>query len=138
MNDHADAMVIPGDTETPRADLPHQARLPWAGSTALSSSGRHLLIKSDARRIPLADRSVQCCVTSPPYFGLRDYGVAGQLGLESTPDAYVAEMVRVFRDVRRVLRDDGTLWLNIGDSYNAHRHPLARRLRPPGRRLVFT
>lgn len=63
------------------------------------------------------DASVQCCVTSPPYWGLRDYGHEGQLGLEPTPDAYVANMVQVFRDVRRVLRDDGTLWLNLGDSY---------------------
>lgn len=67
------------------------------------------------RRLP--DASVQCCVTSPPYFNLRDYGVAGQIGLEPTPDAFVAEMVAVFREVRRVLRDDGTLWLNLGDSY---------------------
>lgn len=65
----------------------------------------------------MPDQSVHCCVTSPPYFGLRDYGVAGQIGLEPTPDAYVAEMVAVFREVRRVLRDDGTLWLNLGDSY---------------------
>ena len=65
----------------------------------------------------LPDASVQCCVTSPPYFGLRDYGHAGQIGLEQTPDAYVAELVGVFRDVRRVLREDGTLWLNLGDSY---------------------
>jgi DNA modification methylase len=65
----------------------------------------------------LPDGSVQTCVTSPPYFGLRDYGHEGQLGLEPTPDAYVAGMVAVFREVRRVLRDDGTLWLNIGDSY---------------------
>ena len=62
-------------------------------------------------------KSVQMCVTSPPYFGLRDYGVEGQLGLEATPDEYVAKMVEVFRCVRDVLRDDGTLWLNIGDSY---------------------
>ncbi len=65
--------------------------------------------------------SVNCCVTSPPYFGLRDYGVDGQIGLEETPDAYVAKMVEVFREVRRVLRDDGTLWLNLGDSYAANR-----------------
>lgn len=65
----------------------------------------------------LPDASVQCCVTSPPYWGLRDYGVTGQLGLESTPAEYVAQMVGVFREVRRVLRDDGTLWLNLGDSY---------------------
>ena len=65
----------------------------------------------------LPDASVNCCVTSPPYFGLRNYGVEGQIGLEDTPDAFVARLVEVFREVRRVLRDDGTLWLNIGDSY---------------------
>lgn len=65
----------------------------------------------------MQDQSVHCCVTSPPYFGLRDYGVAGQIGLEPTPEAFIEEMVRVFREVRRVLRDDGTLWLNLGDSY---------------------
>ncbi len=65
----------------------------------------------------LPDASVNCCVTSPPYFGLRDYGCEGQMGLEPTPDEFVAGMVEVFREVRRVLRDDGTLWLNIGDSF---------------------
>jgi len=60
---------------------------------------------------------VQTCVTSPPYFGLRDYGHDGQIGLEQTPDEYIAAMVEVFRCVRDVLADDGTLWLNIGDSY---------------------
>lgn len=65
----------------------------------------------------LPERSVHCCVTSPPYFGLRDYGVDGQLGLETTPESFVAELVSVFREVRRVLRSDGTLWLNLGDSY---------------------
>lgn len=65
--------------------------------------------------------SVQCCVTSPPYWGLRDYGVGGQLGLERTPQEYVAALVAVFREVRRVLSDDGTLWLNLGDSYAADR-----------------
>lgn len=59
-----------------------------------------------------------CVITSPPYFGLRDYGVDGQAGQEATPGEYVANMVRVFREVWRVLRDDGSLWLNIGDSYN--------------------
>ena len=65
----------------------------------------------------LPGQSVQCCITSPPYFGLRDYGHADQIGLEPSPEAYVAELVEVFREVRRVLRDDGTLWLNLGDSY---------------------
>jgi len=68
----------------------------------------------------LEDESVHCCVTSPPYWGLRDYGVDGQIGLESTPEEYVAKMVEVFREVRRVLREDGTLWLNLGDTYNAN------------------
>jgi DNA modification methylase len=65
----------------------------------------------------MSDAGVHCCVTSPPYFGLRDYGVDEQMGLEPTPDEFVEGMVAVFREVRRVLRDDGTLWLNIGDSY---------------------
>ena len=68
----------------------------------------------------MEDKSIQACVTSPPYYGLRDYGVEGQIGLEETPEAYVNNLVRVFREVRRVLRDDGTLWLNLGDSYNAY------------------
>ncbi len=67
----------------------------------------------------LPEASVHCCVTSPPYWGLRDYGSDGQLGLEDTPDEYVTRMVDVFREVRRVLRDDGSLWLNLGDSYNS-------------------
>ena len=66
----------------------------------------------------LPDGVARTCVTSPPYFGLRDYGVDGQIGLEPTPDAYVARLVEVFREVRRVLTDDGTLWLNLGDSYS--------------------
>jgi len=65
----------------------------------------------------LPDESVQTVVTSPPYYGLRDYQVDGQIGLEQTPDEYVTSMVEVFREVRRVLREDGTLWLNMGDSY---------------------
>ena len=65
----------------------------------------------------LKEESVQCVVTSPPYYGLRDYGVDGQIGLEQSPEEYVAKLVNVFLEVRRVLRDDGTLWLNLGDSY---------------------
>jgi site-specific DNA-methyltransferase (adenine-specific) len=67
----------------------------------------------------LADGSIHCCVTSPPYWGLRDYGRDGQIGLEATPEAYVERLVEVFREVRRVLRDDGTCWLNLGDSYGS-------------------
>lgn len=68
----------------------------------------------------LPDNSVHCVVTSPPYWGLRDYGHSDQLGLEKTPELYIRRMVRVFDEVKRVLRDDGTLWLNIGDSYASH------------------
>ena len=66
----------------------------------------------------LPDESVDCIVTSPPYFGLRDYGVDGQIGAEASPGEFVAAMVAVFREARRVLADDGTLWLNLGDSYS--------------------
>ena len=77
----------------------------------------------DCREIlkTIQDQSINCCVTSPPYFGLRDYGVAGQIGLEQTPEQFVEQIVSVFREVRRVLRPDGTLWLNLGDSYATHR-----------------
>jgi len=71
--------------------------------------------RESLRQMP--EQSAHTCVTSPPYFGLRDYGHGGQIGLEPTPDEFVAAMVEVFREVRRVLRDDGTLWLNLGDSY---------------------
>ena len=65
----------------------------------------------------IEDNTIQCVVTSPPYWGLRDYGEDNQLGLEETPEEYVNNMVKVFREVNRVLKDDGTLWLNLGDSY---------------------
>jgi DNA modification methylase len=78
----------------------------------------YLLIRGDARRMPLADKSMHCCVTSPPYFRLRDYGVDGQVGRERTPDEYVATMVEAFREVRRVLRPDGVLFLVLGDTYD--------------------
>lgn len=79
------------------------------------------ILSGDCREVlrTLEDNSVQCVVTSPPYYGLRDYGVDGQIGLEQSPDAYVAEMVAVFREVMRVLRDDGVLFLNLGDSYSS-------------------
>lgn len=78
-----------------------------------------MLIQADARYIPLKAATVQCVVASPPYWGLRDYGVDGQIGLELSPVAYVATMVGVFREVWRVLKADGTVWLNLGDSYAA-------------------
>lgn len=78
------------------------------------------ILQGDVReRLAAIDNgSVQACITSPPYWGLRDYGHSNQIGLESTPQQYVAEMVAIFRDVRRVLANDGVLWLNVGDSYN--------------------
>lgn len=77
------------------------------------------LLQGDNRQVlrTLGDQSVHCIVTSPPYFGLRDYGVDGQIGMEATPEQFVDELVSVFRECWRVLRDDGTLWLNLGDSY---------------------
>ena len=87
------------------------------------------------RRLP--DGSVDCCVTSPPYFGLRDYGVEGQYGLESSPAEYVETMRALFAEVRRVLADDGTLWLNLGDSYYSGRGnpgPNAADEKQPARR----
>lgn len=65
----------------------------------------------------LPDESVNCCVTSPPYWGLRDYGCEGQIGLEATPEEFIGKLVKVFREVRRVLRKDGTAWVNLGDTY---------------------
>lgn len=78
------------------------------------------ILEGDCRNVLLGieARSAQCCVTSPPYFGLRNYGVAGQIGAEETPDEYVASLIAAFRVVRHVLRSDGTLWLNLGDSYH--------------------
>lgn len=79
----------------------------------------HRIIQGDVqdglRTLP--DNSVQCCVTSPPYYALRNYGVDGQIGLEETPEQFIQKIVDVFREVRRVLREDGVLWLNFGDSY---------------------
>ena len=81
------------------------------------------ILQGDCREVlrTLPDESVHCCVTSPPYWGLRDYGVDGQIGLEETPDEFTARLVEVFREVRRVLRADGTCWVNLGDSYATDR-----------------
>jgi len=77
------------------------------------------ILQGDARALlqTIPDNTIRCCVTSPPYFGLRDYGMSEQIGLESSLDDYITELVTVFREVRRVLTPDGTFWLNIGDSY---------------------
>ena len=80
---------------------------------------KHELLLGDVIEVlrTLPNESVNCCVTSPPYWGLRDYGIKGQLGLEQTPEEYVTKIVAVFREIKRVLRKDGTVWLNLGDSY---------------------
>lgn len=107
------------------------------------------ILKGDCRDVlaTLPDESVHCVVTSPPYFGLRDYGVAGQIGLEPSPAEFVAELVSVFRDVRRVLRSDGTCWINLGDSYandgkwgghTGGKHVKALHCSPIGRNKRYT
>ena len=102
----------------------------------------HRIIQGDAldalRTLP--DRSAQCCITSPPYYQKRDYGIQGQIGLEKTPEAYVQKLVRVFQEVRRVLRPDGTLFLNIGDSYaGSGRGPTGKNgIGDQGKRQGFT
>jgi site-specific DNA-methyltransferase (cytosine-N4-specific) len=90
-----------------------------------------MIVRGDARKLPVRDESVQCVVTSPPYFQLRDYRCgARQIGLESTPEAYIDDLVEVFREVHRVLRPEGVLWLILGDCYwgtnssqRSQRHP---------------
>ena len=97
------------------------------GSTSLgarlaeNTKNRCELHVGDARQLlsQMPDGHFDCIVTSPPYWGLRDYGVAGQIGAENTVDEYIADLVRLFREARRTLSDDGTLWLNIGDSYTS-------------------
>jgi DNA modification methylase len=76
-----------------------------------------LIIRADARHLPLVDGCVDCCVSSPPYWGQRDYGDARQLGHQQTPDQYISDMADVFDEVRRVLKPDGTCWVNLGESY---------------------
>ena len=100
-----------------------------AGTTPID-----VIIQGDAltRLKELPSESVDCCITSPPYFGLRDYGVEGQIGLEESPEAYVRKLAEVFREVRRVLKDEGTCWINLGDSYAGswgNYHPNS----PPGK-----
>jgi DNA modification methylase len=83
-----------------------------------SESGNLILLGDAAEHLrALPDESADCCITSPPYYGLRDYKTAGQIGLEKSPEEYIGNLVSVFREVKRVLKDDGTLWVNIGDSY---------------------
>jgi DNA modification methylase len=106
---------------------------------AVSSKIMHQLFCGDALEIlkTLPDASVQTCVTSPPYFGLRDYGMAGHIGLEETPDAFVQKLVAIFREVHRLLKEDGTLWLNLGDSYAGSWGNYSGKNRGAGRQRVI-
>src|ERR1051325_2350887 len=103
----------------PSRASPHRSRHPAPAARLEGGSMTVRILQGDCRAVlrTLPDQSVHCCVTSPPYFGLRDYGMAEQIGLEATPEDFVAQWFEVFREVRRVLRDDGTLWVNLGDSY---------------------
>lgn len=80
---------------------------------------RNIILNGDCLEMlkTLPDNSIDCCITSPPYYALRDYGIDGQLGLEDTPEKYIEKMTEVFMEVHRALKPEGTLWLNIGDSY---------------------
>jgi site-specific DNA-methyltransferase (cytosine-N4-specific) len=102
-----------------------QFNLPAANSRRqhyeFNESDEYKLIEGDSRNILpyMADRIFQCCITSPPYWGLRDYNIEEQIGAEESIEDYINTLVAIFREVRRTLKDDGTLWLNIGDSYTS-------------------
>lgn len=107
---------------TPRElDLFHEEQKSFAELLREHPKNRCEIIVGDARRVlrDFPDGHFQCVVTSPPYWGLRDYGIDGQIGAETSVDTYVEDLVRLFREVRRTLADNGTLWLNIGDSYTS-------------------
>lgn len=102
-----------------QCSAPAQIHNPGRGEIDQTDPSELQILIGDCRELllNLPAECAQCCITSPPYWGLRDYGHAAQLGLESSPDQYVANLVEVFRKVKRVLRKDGTLWLNLGDGY---------------------
>ncbi|NJO85192.1 MAG: site-specific DNA-methyltransferase [Blastochloris sp.] len=109
------------------------------GSALYTGEGVRLIV-GDARHAltHFDDNSFQCCITSPPYWSLRDYGIAGQIGAEDSVDEYVADIVTIFREVRRTLRDDGTLWLNVGDAYTSgNRTWRAPDKKNPGRAMLY-
>jgi DNA modification methylase len=103
----------------PSIGNPYESKRGATGMTPLPDKYLNQIICGDALGVlrEMPSDSVQSCVTSPPYWGLRDYGVDGQLGIEHTPEEYVCKLVEIFREVRRILRDDGVLFLNLGDSY---------------------
>ena len=111
----------PVTTVTRELDLFHEEPTTFAERLLEHPKNRCEIILGDARRVlhSFPDGHFQCVVTSPPYWGLRDYGIDSQIGAETSVDAYIEDLVRLFREVRRTLADDGTLWLNIGDSYTS-------------------
>ncbi len=127
--DDSEQLCVNGSSGRRQSFLPlssNQVRVLSADSQALgtlqaASDSLSYLVRGDSNqalaRIPA--RTFQCCVTSPPYWSLRDYNILGQIGLEQSLDDYIGSLIAVFEQVRRVLRDDGTLWLNIGDSYTS-------------------
>ena len=105
-----------------------KARYPKTAGKNATTCVREVYCQDDLRIVQGDSRSAladfpddffQCCITSPPYWGLRDYGIAGQIGAENDPKDYISDLVAIFREVRRTLREDGSLWLNIGDSYTS-------------------
>ena len=106
-----------------RADREGAGRTAYRRGAAGAFRVLNYTVEGDARAVlrDIPDDSFHCCITSPPYWGLRDYGVEGQVGLEGTLAEYISTLVAVFEEVRRVLRPDGTLWLNIGDGYSGSR-----------------
>lgn len=117
--DDAVTLYLCGNTR--RADRARGRQARSTGSARVVVPTWRILVGDVREKLrELPDGTVQCVVTSPPYWGLRNYGVDGQIGLESSPEEYVETLVGIFRDVRRILKDNGTLWLNLGDSYNGY------------------
>ena len=97
-----------------------QDRLPMIAKASADGLAGEIIV-GDSRKVleRFPSETFQTCITSPPYWGLRDYGIDGQIGAETTVDAYIDDLVKIFREVKRTLRPDGTLWLNLGDSYTS-------------------
>lgn len=128
------------DREVGLGRLLGQARCSRPGRSRVTEDIDNCTVRlGDCRDVlrTLPDNHVHCCITSPPYLGLRNYGVDGQIGHEGSLNEYVASLADIFDEVKRVLRPDGTLWLNIGDSYTAKRNSGVSRQRPTKRRGTF-
>lgn len=111
----------------------------WNEKVVYEGSGLKLIIGDSRSTLQhFEENAFQCCITSPPYWSLRDYGINGQIGAESSVEHYIDDLVSVFREVRRTLKNDGTLWLNLGDSYTSgNRTWRAPDKKNPGRAMSF-